>query len=214
MPPEADGDGAATASQTTVPTTPNVGDSAPASDPIGANLSQEEVNRVVAQRVAEAQRIERKRILERAGVPTLEALEGTLKAQRDAEEAAKSDLDRALSSARQEMEAAAAERQQLARDRHDLIVERTLAASGASGELAKIARLVEVEVGADPAAVTAAVEAAKAAFPSLFGAASATPAPSQPAGGGPPSRPSSSPDALTLGAEKAKLYEQGQRTFG
>lgn len=210
MPPETDGDAAAT-SQAPAPTTPNVGDSAPAVETIGGNLSQDEVNRVVAQRVAEAQRIERKRILEQAGVPTLEALKDTLKAQRDAEESAKSDLERALTSARQEMEAAAAERQQLAKDRHDLIVQRTLAATGASGDLEKIARLVDVEIGADTAAVTAAVEQAKTDFPALFGAATATPAPSEPHGGGAPSRPSSSPDAKARGEARAELYNKGGR---
>lgn len=173
-------------------------------------VDQESFNRIVAREKAEAARQATKRLLEEAGVPTLEALKAMTKAQSDRAEAEKSELQRAVDAAKAEMEAAKNERATIAMERHSLTVERTLSAAGARGDLARLGRLLDVEPGADVEAIKAAVEDLKAdsAFASLFGGP-ATPPSSEPSGGGAPSRTARPEDALSRGAARAEAFNKG-----
>jgi len=204
----ADGEVTVPDSETKVEKTPSVGDSAPA--PSGP-LTQEQVDRIVQARVAEAQRAERRKVLDEAGVPTLDELRSTLKAAKEAKDANRSELDKALAEARAEIEAARIAREDADKDRHALTVERALAAAGASDNLEDIAKLVNVEPGATAEEVLAAVELTKTKFASLFGRPTATPPSSEPSGGGPSLRPSTSPDAEARGRERADKLNQTQR---
>jgi hypothetical protein len=185
---------------------PSIGDSAPAPKPDAA-IDQDTFNKVVSREKAQAASAERKRILEEAGVGSLDQLRATIKAYSEAQDAAKSEVQKAVEAANTEMEAARSERQAVARERHTLNVEKALAASGARDNLSDLAKLVDVEVGADPAAVEAAVEAVKTKFSALFGYT--TPPASEPSGGGPAARPSNAQDALSKGADRAKSYNDG-----
>jgi hypothetical protein len=187
-------------------TTPG-GAPAQAATPAIVSLPQEEFDRLVGQRVAEAKRAATKGFLSDLGVNSADEAKTLIAAQKAADDANRTEVERAIARANEEKVAAERERASIATERHSLNVERALMAAGAQGDPAKVARLLEVEVGADQAGIQAAIDAAKTDFPSLFGAATATPAPSEPTGGGAPSRPSSSPDALTRGAERAKRHE-------
>lgn len=204
----ADGEVTVPEGETKVEKTPSVGDSAPA--PSGP-LTQEQVDRIVQARVAEAQRAERRKVLDEAGVPTLDELRSTLKAAKEAKDANRSELDKALAEARAEIDAARLERESALKDRHALNVERALAVAGAQDNLADIAKLVDVEPGATADEVAAAVELTKLKFAPLFGRPTATPPSSEPSGGGPSLRPSTSPDAEARGRERAQQLNQTQR---
>ncbi len=187
-------------------TAPSIGDSAPAPKP-DVGIDQDTFNKVVAREKAEAARAERKRLLEEAGMGTLEEFRATLKSLNEQKEADKSELQKAIDATRAEMEAARAERSAVAKERHDLTVEKALSNAGARDNLSDLAKLVDVEVGADQAAVEAAVELTKSKFSALFGFA--TPPASEPSGGGPASRPSNAQDALSRGADRAKAFNDG-----
>lgn len=169
-------------------------------------VDQESFNRIVAREKAEAARQATKRLLEEAGVPTVDALKAMTKAQAEKAEAEKTELQRAVDAAKAEMDAARNERATLAMERHSLTVERALSAAGARGDLVRIGRLLDVEPGADTDAINAAVDAAKVEFPSLFGPAMTSPASSEPSGGGAPSRTARPDDAAERGAARAAKY--------
>jgi hypothetical protein len=211
----AEGDGAATDTgipamgqpvQTTAPTPP------PAPPPTTITLTQDDLDSKMGQRAEQAKRTERKALLESLGFSSLKDAEDLVKAHREAQDAQRTDTERAIARAEEARLTAERERESLTAERHTLNVERALMAAGAQGDLARLARLVDVETGAELVDISAAVEAAKTEFPSLFGTATAAPAPSEPTGGGAPSRPSSSPDALARGQARAEQYNtQGGR---
>lgn len=199
------------AAQASDPGTPS---GAPEAPPAIVSLPQPEFDRLLGQRVAEAGRASTKKALAELGVNSLDEAKTLIAAQKAADDANRTEVERAIARANEEKVAAERERSSIAVDRHSLNVERALMAAGAQGDPTKIARLIEVEVGADPVALKAAVDAAKADFPSLFGAQVAPFAPSEPTGGGAPSRPAHSPDARTRGEERAKaLNPPEKRSF-
>lgn len=209
----AEGDGAGTADgpltlgepvQTSTPPPPPP-------PPATVSLTQADLDARMVARAEQAKRNERQALLDSLGFKSLKEAEELVKAHREAQDAQRTETERAIARAEEARLAAEGQLAAIATERHTLNVERALMAAGAQGDLARLSRLVEVETGAESAEVNAAVEAAKAEFPSLFGAATATPAPSEPHGGGAPSRPSNSPDALTRGSERAQLYNEGKR---
>jgi hypothetical protein len=155
---------------------------------------------------AKGSREGRKALLQELGFEKFEDIQTLVATHKDAQLAAMTEAERMKAEAAEAVKAAKADRAAIAAERHSFSVERALMAAGAQGELARISKLVDVEVGADPEAIQAAVDALKAdpTLKVLFGAATATPAPSEPSGGGPSSRPSPRPDALSRGDEKAK----------
>lgn len=199
------------AAQASNPTTPS---GAPEAPPAIVSLPQPEFDRLLGQRVAEAGRASTKKALAELGVNSLDEAKALIAAQKVADDANRTETERAIARASERETAAAAREAAAAAKEHTLNVAGALMAAGAKGDLAKLARLVDVEAGAEPTAVAAAVEAAKADFPSLFGVQAAPFAPSEPTGGGAPSRPAHSPDARTRGEERAKaLNPPEKRSF-
>lgn len=175
---------------------------------------QAQVDRLILAEKASTERNRVKALLSDMGVDKLDDLKTIVQEYRDTKDAARTEVERALARANEETVAAQRERASIATERHSLNVERALMAAGAQGDPAKVARLVEVEVGADAEAVKAAVEAAKADFPSLFGAQTAPLASSEPTGGGAPSRPNHSPDAFAEGKKRAEARNpEGKRSL-
>lgn len=212
MPEE--GDAATTANAGTNPAPTTTLTPAPVNPPNPYGFTAEQqatVDRLIAGEKANTERARVKALLGDLGFDKLEDLKTLVQTHRQAEDAARTEVERAIARANEEKVAAASERASIANERHTLHVERALMAAGAQGDLAKVARLVEVEVGAEIGAVMAAIEAAKTDFPSLFKPAQAGLPSSEPSGGGAPSRPSNSPDAYARGEERAKLVNEGKR---
>lgn len=197
-------------SETPVAGTPSVGNPPPAPPAPSADPEQERIDKIVQARVAEAQRSERRKVLEAAGVGSLEELNATLRAAKDSQDKNKSELEKAIAEARAETEAARLERETAAKDRHDLKVERALMAAGVNDNLSDLARLIDVPVGAEQTEIEGAVELLKTKFAPLFGRPTVTPNPSEPSGGGPSLRPSNSPDAEARGRERAERVNETQ----
>lgn len=141
---------------------------------------------------------ERKALLEVLGLPedtTAEALQAKLASIKSAEDAQKTEAQRAREAADAEKVAASKEKSDAAAEKHAAAVERHLVRAGVgAGETddAKLAkaieratRLVDVEVGADAEKIAAAVASLKTDMPALFTATTAPP-PDGDTGGGPP----------------------------
>lgn len=147
----------------------------PATDPPASRtFSQEEVTRMLTREKDQGEAAALRKLEEQLqaefGVD-LDTAKQMLKASKDRQEAEKTEAQRAKEAADAEKAAAAKERQEAARDRHSIKVERALLKAGAEAENTELlSRLVDAEVGADPDAITAAVEAVKTKFPAEFGA--------------------------------------------
>lgn len=176
----------------------------------GQTFTQEDVDRLIGQRTAEAQRQASRNLVKELGFEKVDDLKALVTAQRDAEKAQMTEAERLRTEAAEAKAATDTERQLLANERHSLSVERELTKAGAQGDTARLVRMVESEVGAEPKAVSEAVGKLKADFPALFGT-SALPS-SEPAGGGIPPRPTSTHDPLEAGRLKAEAYAKGQRS--
>lgn len=201
-----DGDGAATPDgivQTTAPPPPPT---APA-NPHGFTPEQQAfVDRLLQGEKSAVERARVKSLLGELGFDKLDDLKSSVQKLRDSELAAMTEAQRAKAEADAEKNEAARERQALAKERHSLNVERALTQAGAQGDPNDLTLLVRVDPGAEPAEIAAAVDAVKVKYPSLFGAATATPSPSEPTGGGPSSRPSPAPDAQARGEQRAARH--------
>lgn len=189
-------------------------------------LTQADVDRIVSQRVNETKTATERQVAESLGVSIDEAKRIIAEAK-EQEDAQKTEAQRAREAADAEKAAAAEEKKTAASDRHAAKVERALLRAGVTDEddekldkrLTRLSRLIDVEVGADEAAIKAAVDALKVEEPALFG----TPAGEgggdngEPKGVKPPKAPGSDPkgsppppkqseDAFSRGAERAKGY--------
>lgn len=185
----------------------------PPPDASAQTFSQADLDRIVGQRVAEAQRQETKSLVKDLGFDKAEDLRALVAEAKAARTAQMTEAERQLEAAKTAKAEAEAMKSALAQERHSLSVERELAKAGAQGDTAKLVRLVEAQVGADAAAVAASVDQLKKDYPSLFGA-SGLPS-SEPAGGGfPGTRPTSSTNPLQVGLDKAKAYEQQHQRTG
>jgi hypothetical protein len=110
-----------------------------------------------------------------------------LKAQDDARKAAMTEAERLQAEATEKDKAAQAATAAAAQTQHDAAVTIALVRAGVHPDkLEWAARLVGAPVGADAAAITAAIEAAKAAVPEVFAGTSIGPTPPPPPGGQPP----------------------------
>jgi hypothetical protein len=183
---------------------------------VTTTFSQDDVSRVASTEHAKGSREGRKALLEELGFDKFDDLKTLVSTHKEAQRAAMTEAERLKAEAADAKAAADAERTALASERHTLNVERALQAAGAQGDISRLVRLVDVEVGSDAAAVQAAVESIKAdaTFAALFRPATAPLASSEPTGGGAPSRPTHSPDALTRGEERAKARNpEARRSF-
>ncbi|MFI9157533.1 hypothetical protein [Kitasatospora aureofaciens] len=163
----------------------------PAPDTGSTLITQDTLTRLLAREKSQGERTAIKKLVADLGFADSAALSAWVEAQRAAEQASLSEVERREQAAEQR-ERAAAQREAEAFARLRAAVRQTaLARLGANGDdLADADRLLDVPDDADEQAVAAAATALKERRPELFGtAAPATPPPApsgSPAGGPPP----------------------------
>lgn len=188
--------------------TPPVPDPSLGGTPPSATFTQEQLTAIAAREKAQGERGARKALLDKFGFSSQEDMDRFVTAARDTEKAAMTDAERLKAEAQAELAQARTDREAMAVERHSNAVERELIKAGAPlDKTSRLARLVDVDLGSDLAAVTTAVEAVKAEFPQMFGSPTAPGAPSpgsEPTSGGPPPTRSNGMTALERGREAAK----------
>lgn len=176
----------------------------------GRVLTQADVDRIVQDRVGQTKRQTEEAIAKQLGVTVDEA-------KRIVQEHAKaSDKDKSeaqLAREKADREAAEAEtvKGQAAQEKHNAVIERVLIKSlprdlddaQLDAKVARLSRLLDVELGADADTIKKAVEALKKEEPLMFGIANGTKAPDSDPAGKPPVKKGAE-DAFSRGAERAK----------
>lgn len=183
-------------------------------------LSQTEVNAIATREKEEGRRAAAAAIAQELGC-TVDEAKAIITAQRERDDAAKTDAERAKEAAEAEKTAAAEAKAMAAAEVHETRVERALLTAGfvpgdkpEDVEAAKrLRRMVAVPVGASYEEVLADVTTLKTQFPALFGAKAPVTAkgkaPNSDPGGKPPT-PTGGEDRFAAGAERArKQYERG-----
>ncbi|MER5543009.1 hypothetical protein ABT072_11305 [Streptomyces sp. NPDC002589] len=171
-------------------------------------VTQERLGRLLTREKTQGERAAIKRLLTTLGFDSPKALTEFVTAQREAEQAALTDIER--------REQAAAERELQAARREEIAVEReraalrraALVALGASGDdLTDAERLLVTDDDADDSQIQAAAEALRARRPELFGEVRTPPVPAAPAGapaGRTPTRTTPPPRPGAAGLEMAR----------
>lgn len=188
----------------------------------GKFLSQAEVDRIVQERVGQTKRQTEDSVAKQLGV-TVDEAKAIIKAQRDAQDKEKSEAQLAREQADRERQEADSEKSEAKRETHDAKVERALIRALPKDldddvldkKITRLSRLLDVEVGADLAAVRKAVEALKKEEPLLFGVTAAPTkqgVPNSDPSGKPP-KPKGSEDAFARGLEKAKTTPSSGYSF-
>jgi hypothetical protein len=133
-------------------------------------FTQAEVNKFAAREKAEGKRAAEKALAEALGVP-LEEAKKIIAAAKEAEDAKKSEADKEREKAVAERKAAEAAKSEAAAEVHEARIERALAAQGFAGDekkLARVRKMITVEIGASYEDVLADVKEAKTEFPEIF----------------------------------------------
>lgn len=170
-------------------------------------FTQEEVNRMMAREKSQGRDAAIRDVADQLGVSVEEAKD-IIQNHQQQMEAQKTEAQKAQEAADRAKAEAEAEKQLAARERHDLKVERAVGIADPQ-KAAKVARMLDLEVGASDEEISAAVEATRELFPMLF---------EQGQGGGgrklPDSDPGPSPkpkpsgeDGYSRGADRAKEYQ-------
>ncbi|MER5546460.1 hypothetical protein ACWDBP_44120 [Streptomyces sp. NPDC001233] len=146
-------------------------------------VTQDRLGKLLTREKAQGERAAIKRLLATLGFDTSKALAEFVTAQREAEQAALTDVER-REQALADRELQAARREELAAERERAALRRgALVALGASGEdLADAERLLISDADADETQIQAAAEALRARRPELFGEIRTPPVPAAPAG--------------------------------
>ncbi len=173
---------------------------APAAPP-AATFTQEQVTAIGAREKSEGRNAALREVSDQLGM-SVEDAKTFLAAAKAADDANKTEAQRALDAATTARAEAETARSEAAADRHAARVERLLTTSGAAN-VAVAARALDVTVGADEAAVSAAIEQLKTDAPGLFGAAPSAPHTD-------PSRPPATPPAAKTAAEQAAAIAAGR----
>lgn len=172
-------------------------------------VTQDRLGKMLTREKAQGERAAIKRLLTTLGFDTPKALTEFVTEQREAEQAALSEVERREQVA-QERELQAARREELAAERERAALRRAaLVALGASGDdLVDAERLLTTgEEDADDAQIQAAAEALHSRRPELFGDVRRPPVPAAPAGapaGRGPSRTTAPPKPGAAGLEMAR----------
>lgn len=165
-------------------------------------FSQEDVNAAAGAARKEGREAAAKSLADELGVPLDEA-KALIKAAREKEDSEKSEAQKAREAADKERAEAEEAKAGAAKKEHELNIREALRDAGVAKErIAKVATLVEVELGADEAAIKTAVEATKKEFPELFGGTSGAPDSDTGGTGGSQGRGGKSP--MEAGYERAK----------
>jgi hypothetical protein len=182
----------------------------PATPPAGGQpgLDQDALNRLLAREKQQGERAAVRKLVEQLGFTKADDLTAFVQQQRDAQQAALSDLERReRAAADAETRAAQREAQAIARERA-AARRAVLVGLGATGEdLADAERLLVVEDDADETTIAEAAAALKTRRPELFGASAAVVPPAAPCGspaGGPPPRGANAPKPGAHGADMAR----------
>lgn len=180
-------------------------------------LSQSEVNALLTREADRAQRTYRDQLLAQHGVQSVDDLATLLATGKAARDAQLTDQQKATQAADEARAAADKERAEAAAERVSFRKQGALLQAGMplqvpspdgktmvdNPQLAYALRLIDVDPGADPGAVSAAVAKLKTDLPSLF----AAPAPAPTGNPGPPPRvPASGGTAGAAGKARAAAY--------
>lgn len=178
--------------------------------------TQDEMNRIAAKEKKEGRKAAEKSLLESLGVQDADEAKAVLEQFRTQQEEAKSEIQREKEAAQRATQLAETTTREAAHERHTNRVERFLIRANVPVErVDRVARLVDVEVGADDDAIDAAIESVQKDFPELFtgegGTSSRNGAPS-----GDPPRTSRPPkarkdDSLASGYERGQRFGQPQQ---
>lgn len=178
-------------------------------------LSKAEVAEIVKGRVEETRKKTAADIAEQLGV-SVEDAKAIIAAHNAKAESEKSEAQKAREAADKEKAESETAKSEAAKERHATKVERhllralpkDLSDEETDKRAAKLARLIDVEVGADDAAIKTAVDGLKKDWPELFPAGDES---GKPKGGAPSSDPKGSPpkgkpneDAFARGQQRAK----------
>lgn len=169
-------------------------------------FSQDELDRIVSREKDQAKRSVAKQLQEQLGV-SIEEARTILDEARKRSDAEKTETQREREAAQREKEEAQRERAEAARERHVTRVERGLLKAGVPDEaLERVARMVDVEVGADNESLSDAISSLKEELPLLFESKPADERKQPPSSDpkGKPKQPAPDDDALSQGAERAK----------
>ncbi|MFJ5029507.1 hypothetical protein ACIQB5_15585 [Streptomyces sp. NPDC088560] len=183
----------------------DVGDDGPEPQ---VTVTQDRLGKLLTREKAQGERAAIKRLLATLGFDTPKALAEFVTAQREAEQAALTDVERREQAAA-DRELQASRREELAAERERAALRRgALVALGASGEdLADAERLLISDADADETQIQAAAEALRARRPELFGEIRTPPVPAAPAGapaGRAPTRTAPPPGPGAAGLEMAR----------
>lgn len=187
--------------ETTPPATPPP----PPSAGTTHTFTQEQLDALLGQKAAQAQRSSTNKLLEEFGFANKAEADKFIKDMREQQRAQMTEAERATAEAKDAKAAADKALADIATERHTTAVERALIVAGAPvDKAARMVSMVTVDQGSDAAAITAAVEACKGDFPALFGSTSPRPPGSEPAGGGPPGSRTTQPNSWDKGRERAE----------
>lgn len=142
----------------------------------GPRFTQDDLNRVGSREKKEGREAALKEFAAKLGIESLDEAAKIIKEHKDRQDQEKSEAQLAREAADKEKAEALKEKADANRERHEARVERHLLRAGVpEGEgdtagvaLARVARMLDVEVGADAEAITEAVEELKKDFPALF----------------------------------------------
>lgn len=138
-------------------------------DKKGKKFTQRQVNAVATREKRDGIKAGRRKLLEEMGFATEEELKEAVQAKQDGQK--KDDADTAAERKKLDKEKADAksDREAAAKDKHDAKVERRMLRAGVQlKKLEKVARLIDVEVGAEPDEIDEAIEELKEDFPEFF----------------------------------------------
>lgn len=173
-------------------------------------FSQAELNRIAAREKDEGKRAAAAEIAKQLGCTVEEAVEfiKQAKAKEDAEKTEAQKAKEAADKAKADADTAAAE---AAQEKHMARIERSLLKAGVpDAKLDKVARMLDVEVGAEIDKIDEAAKDLKKEFPELFAGGKQGPPGSDPGGNGGKPNVKPNEDAFNRGAERAKQYRGAQ----
>ena len=139
----------------------------PAGPPAVKTFTQDEVTAIATREKDQGRVLALREATEKLGGLTIEDAAKLAEAARAADEANKTEAQRELAAAQADKAAAAKEKADAAADRHAARLERLLGKAGAV-DVEIAARALDIALGADEAAVTAAIEAFKTKVPGMF----------------------------------------------
>lgn len=185
----------------------------------GKVLTQSEVDRIVQDRVGQTKRQTEEAIAKQLGVSVDEA-KRIIQEHAKASDKDKSEAQLAREKADREAVEAETAKGEAAQERHNAAIERALIKvlpkdlddAQLDAKVARLARLLDVEIGADADKIKQAVEALKKEEPLMFGVpdSNGTKVPDSDPAGKPPVKKGSD-DAFSRGAERAKAAASGSQ---